>query len=44
MRNIITAALLLLGLAVLSSAADAYTCTTNCYTIGNQQQCNTYCF
>ena len=44
MRNIINITLLLLGLAAIASAADARTCTTQCYNYGNMRQCSTTCY
>jgi len=35
--------ILALALAVISTAAYATTCRTNCYWIGNQQYCTTTC-
>ena len=42
MRIIIV--LTLLAIVVISGDAYARNCQTQCWTYGNQQQCNTYCF
>jgi len=36
-------AVLMVGGLIASSTAYARYCTTNCYYVGNQRVCNTYC-